>query len=144
LIEYIDYRSADGHFRKYRFIFVDGQVLPYHLAIGNDWKVHHTSTDMVHHQWMQQEEEAFLSDPTTVFNAGHYQVLQAIQSRVGLEYFGIDCGLDRSGNLVVFEVNASMLVHARNEDFPYKAPFVVRIKSAFDAMLQKLATAGAS
>jgi tetratricopeptide (TPR) repeat protein len=144
LIEYIDYRSADGHFRKYRFIFVDGQVLPYHLAIGNDWKVHHTSTDMVHHQWMQQEEEAFLSDPTTVFNAGHYQALQAIQSRVGLEYFGIDCGLDRAGNLVVFEVNASMLVHARNEDFPYKAPFVLRIKQAFDAMLQKLATASAS
>jgi tetratricopeptide (TPR) repeat protein len=139
LIEYIDYRSADGHFRKYRFIFVDGQVLPYHLAIGNDWKVHHTSTDMVHHQWMQQEEEAFLSDPTTVFNAGHYQVLQAIQSRVGLEYFGIDCGLDRSGNLVVFEVNASMLVHAHNEDFPYKAPFVHRIKLAFDAMLRKIA-----
>jgi tetratricopeptide (TPR) repeat protein len=144
LIEYIDYRSADGYFRKYRFIFVDGQVLPYHLAIGNDWKVHHTSTDMVHHLWMQQEEQAFLSDPTTVFNAGHYQVLRAIQQRVGLEYFGIDCGLDRAGNLVVFEVNASMLVHARNEDFPYKAPFVLRIKQAFDAMLQKLATAGAS
>ena len=144
LIEYIDYRSADGHFRKYRFIFVDGQVLPYHLAIGNDWKVHHTSTDMVHHQWMQQEEETFLSDPTTVFNAEHYQVLQAIQQRVGLEYFGIDCGLDRAGNLVVFEVNASMLVHARNEDFPYKAPFVLRIKQAFDAMLQKFATASVS
>ena len=32
-IEYVDYRSADGYFRKYRFIFVDGQILPYHLAI---------------------------------------------------------------------------------------------------------------
>ena len=34
LIEYIDYVSADGLFRKYRFIFVDGQILPYHLCIG--------------------------------------------------------------------------------------------------------------
>ena len=34
LIEYIDYRSADGFFRKYRFIFVDDQILPYHLAIS--------------------------------------------------------------------------------------------------------------
>ena len=41
LIEYIDYRSADGHFRKYRFIFVDADILPYHLAIGSDWKLHH-------------------------------------------------------------------------------------------------------
>ena len=90
----------------------------------NDWKVHHVSTDMVNQAWMQAEEEAFLNDPAAVFNSGHYQALRAIQQRIGLEYFGIDCGLDRSGNLVVFEVNASMLVHERNEDFPYKAPFV--------------------
>jgi len=139
LIEYIDYRSLDGFFRKYRFIFVDDRILPYHLAISNDWKVHHVSTDMVNQQWMQQEEEAFLNDPSIVFNAGHYQVLRAIQQRIGLEYFGIDCGLDRSGNLVVFEVNASMLVHERNDDFRYKAPFVIRIKAAFDAMLRKFA-----
>jgi tetratricopeptide (TPR) repeat protein len=139
LIEYVDYGSADGHFRKYRFIFVGGEILPYHLAIGNGWKVHHVSTDMVNQPWMQQEEEAFLADPAAVFNSGHYQALREIQQRVGLEYFGIDCGLDRSGNLVVFEVNASMLVHAHNEDFPYKAPFVHRIKLAFDAMLRKIA-----
>ena len=139
LIEYVDYRSADGHFRKYRFIFVDGQVLPYHLAIGNDWKVHHVSTDMVNQAWMQAEEEAFLQDPSRVFNSGHYESLRAIQQRIGLEYFGIDCGLDRTGNLVVFEVNASMLVHARNEGFLYKDPAVRRIKLAYDAMLRKLA-----
>jgi tetratricopeptide (TPR) repeat protein len=142
LIEYIDYRSADGFFRKYRFIFVDDQILPYHLAISNDWKVHHVSTDMVNQQWMQQEEEAFLNDPAIVFAPGHYEVLRAIQQRIGLEYFGIDCGLDCSGNLVVFEVNASMLVHERNDDFPYKAPFVIRIKTAFDAMLRKFAASG--
>ena len=144
LIEYIDYRSSDGYFRKYRFIFVGDQILPYHLAIADDWKVHHDSTEMVNHQWMQREEEAFLNDPTAVFNAGHYQMLRAIQQRVGLEFFGIDCGLDRSGNLVVFEVNASMLVHERNEEFPYKTPFVQRIKLAFDEMLRKFAIASAS
>jgi tetratricopeptide (TPR) repeat protein len=144
LIEYIDYRSTDGRFRKYRFIFVDDQILPYHLAIANHWKVHRDSTDMADHRWMQREEEAFLNDPAGIFNAGHYQALQAIQQRIGLEYFGIDCGLDRSGNLVVFEVNASMLVHDDNAEFPYKAPFVHRIKQAFDAMLGKLAQFTAS
>jgi tetratricopeptide (TPR) repeat protein len=143
-IEYVDYRSADGYFRKYRFIFVDGQILPYHLAIADDWKVHHNNTDMADHQWMQREEAAFLNDPADVFTPGHYQLLREIQQRVGLEYFGIDCGLDRSGDLVVFEVNASMLVHAHNEQFPYKDPFVRRIKLAFDEMLRKLAVAGAS
>jgi tetratricopeptide (TPR) repeat protein len=144
LIEYIDYRSDDGYFRKYRFIFVDAQILPYHLCIGDDWKLHHVSTDMANQPWMQQEEEAFLNDPTAVFDAGHYQALQTIRERVGLEYFGIDCGLDRSGNLVVFEVNASMLVHDRNEGFLYKTPAVHRIKLAFEAMLRKFAAADAS
>jgi len=143
LIEYIDYRSADTYFRKYRFIFVDEEILPYHLAIAGDWKVHHDGTDMVDHRWMQQEEEAFLHNPGTVFNSDHYRVLREIQRRIGLDYFGIDCGLDRSGNLVVFEVNASMLVHGQNEQFPYKAPFVHRIKSAFNEMLRKCAGAAA-
>ena len=68
LIEYIDYRSADDYFRKYRLIFVDGQILPYHLCIGSDWKLHHVNTDMANQPWMQQEEEAFLNNPTAVFS----------------------------------------------------------------------------
>jgi tetratricopeptide (TPR) repeat protein len=143
-IEYADYRSADGYFRKYRFIFVDDQILPYHLAIADGWKVHHVNTDMANQPWMQQEEAAFLNDPAAVFNAGHHQALRQIRQRIDLEYFGIDCGLDVGGNLVVFEVNASMLVHDDNREFPYKDPAVRRIKSAFDAMLTKFAASGAA
>jgi Flp pilus assembly protein TadD len=141
LIEYLDYGSSDDHFRKYRFIFIDDEILPYHLCIGRDWKLHHINTDMAHQTWMQQEEETFLTDPTTVFGARQYRALHEIRRRVGLNYFGIDCGLDRDGNVVVFEVNASMLVHARNEGFLYKTPAIERIKRAYDAMLRKHAKA---
>lgn len=138
-IDYIDYRSPDGHFRKYRFIYTDERVLPYHLAIGNDWKVHHYTTDMGKHVWMQQEEAVFLRAPETVFSPANYASLRAIQQAIGLDYFGIDCGLDSKGDVVVFEVNASMLVHDHNADFPYKDPYVAVIKRAFDAMLEKRA-----
>jgi hypothetical protein len=94
---------------------------------------------MANQPWMQQEEEAFLNNPRAVFDPAHDQALQTIQGRIGLEYCGIDCALDVYGNLVVFEVNASMLVHGRNEAFPYKMPAVERIKLAFDAMLRKFA-----
>jgi tetratricopeptide (TPR) repeat protein len=141
-IEYADYRSADGFFRKYRFIFVDNQVLPYHLAICDDWKVHHVNTDMANQNWMQDEEAAFLNDPTLVFNERHYRALREIQKRIGLEYFGIDCSVDINGELLVFEVNASMLVHDDNAEFPYKNPAVYRIKAAFDAMLARFAKSG--
>jgi tetratricopeptide (TPR) repeat protein len=140
LIEYIDYLSYDDYFRKYRFIFIDDQILPYHLCIGRDWKLHHINTDMAHHAWMQQEEAAFLNDPAAAFGPAQMQALQTIRARMGLGYCGIDCGLDRAGNVVVFEVNASMLVHARNEGFFYKTPAVERIKSAYDAMLRRLAS----
>jgi tetratricopeptide (TPR) repeat protein len=139
VIEYVDYASVDGHFRKYRFIFAGDEILPYHLAIGNGWKVHHASTDMANQPWMQQEEASFLADPRGVFTPSHYQALRAIRDRIGLDYFGIDCGLDRAGSLIVFEVNASMLVHEDNAEFPYKDPAVRAIKTAFDAMLRRRA-----
>ncbi|HVJ43718.1 MAG TPA: tetratricopeptide repeat protein [Dongiaceae bacterium] len=138
-IEYVDFGSADGYFRKYRFIYADGQVLPYHLAIGSGWKVHHYTTEMDQHVWMQEEEETFLRDPWSVFSPANQATLRAIQAAIGLDYFGIDCSLDRNGDVVVFEVNASMLVHDDNAQFPYKNPYVAVIKQAFDAMLEKTA-----
>ena len=139
LIDYIDYRSADGFFRKYRFLFVGEEILPYHLAIGDDWKLHRDATEMGSHAWMQAEEEDFLRAPEQVFGPQHYAALRVIRDRIGLDYFGIDCGLDLDGRLVVFEVNASMLVHDQNPEFPYKDPYIRGIKVAFDAMLARLA-----
>ena len=138
-IDYIDYRSADGFFRKYRFLFIGEEILPYHLAIGDDWKLHRDSTEMGRHAWMQDEEERFLRTPEQVFGTAHDEALRVIRGRIGLDYFGIDCGLDRDGNLVVFEVNASMLVHDQNPEFPYKDQYISRIKVAFDAMLGRVA-----
>jgi hypothetical protein len=69
--------------------------------------------------------------------------LAAIRKTFALDFFGIDCGLDRSGRLVVFEVNTSMLVHPHNAAFPYKMPHVQAIKAAFDALLGRLARGGA-
>ena len=139
LIEYLDYRSADGYFRKYRFFIVGDSVLPYHLAIGAEWKVHHFRTDMANQAWMRQEEEAFLRAPEAVFEPRHFAALRTIRDRVGLEFFGVDCGLDRNGDLVVFEANATMLIHGDTGDFAYKNPYVEDIKSAFGALLARAA-----
>jgi tetratricopeptide (TPR) repeat protein len=137
LTPYVDYRSSDGYFRKYRFFYVDDEILPYHLAIDHRWKVHHTTTGMADHSWMQAEEQAFLDDPWRVFGTAQQEALRAVRDTIGLDYFGIDCALGDDGTLVVFEVNASMLVHGNNEQFPYKTEAVERIKRAFHTMLEK-------
>jgi len=138
VIEYIDYRSKDDLFRKYRVIFVDGEILPYHLAIHDDWKVHHFRTDMADHTWMRQEEERFLENLGNVLNAAHQDALRAMARATGLDYGGIDCGIGRDGRIVVFEANAAMLVHdEKNEVFAYKNQYIARIKHAFEAMLSR-------
>jgi tetratricopeptide (TPR) repeat protein len=142
LIEYIDYRSLDGYFRKYRVIFIDDEIFPYHLAIHDDWKVHHFRTEMDKHAWMRQEEAAFLDDMSRVFDSRLQDALHRIARTIGLDYGGVDCGLDREGRIVVFEANASMLVHdEKGANFTYKNPAIERIKQAFDAMLTSRVTA---
>jgi hypothetical protein len=73
-----------------------------------------------------------------VFSAPHQDALRAMASATGLDYGGIDCGVDRDGLIVLFEANASMLVHdEKNEEFAYKNKYVARIKNAFDSMLSR-------
>jgi tetratricopeptide (TPR) repeat protein len=138
LSEFVDYRSTDGFFRKYRFFFVDAEILPYHLAIDKEWKVHHVSTDMANQTWMRREEEAFLNDPASVFAPQQFTALRAICDIIGLDFFGIDCAIGPDGKLIVFEVNATMLVHRDTGLFSYKLPAVDRIKRCFDAMLKRM------
>lgn len=136
---YVDYRSPDGYFRKYRFMFVGHEVLPYHLAIGEDWKIHHATTGMSDCQWMQDEERDFLDHPERVFTPQAYGALRTIAERIRLDYFGIDCSLSADGRVIVFEANPSMLVHLNNDSFPYKNEHVLRIKDAFEALLWRKA-----
>ena len=138
--ENVDYRSADGFFRKYRWISVDGALLPYHLAIHDDWKVHHFRADMAGERWRREEEESFLGEPERVFGASHQDTLRRAIAMTGLDFCGIDCGLDRDGRIVVFEVNAAMLVHDETDPiFAFKNPYVARIRDSFAAMLAKRA-----
>ena len=145
LTEYADYRSADGFFRKYRLISINGELLPYHLAIHDHWKVHHFRTDMANQAWMREEEEAFLREPQLVFNEAHRSALLAVAAASGLDYCGIDCALDGAGRIVVFETNASMLVHdEKDATFAYKNSYIARIKAAFAAKLAGLAAGGSA
>jgi tetratricopeptide (TPR) repeat protein len=137
--EYVDYQSKDSYFRKYRFIFTNGEILPYHLVIAGEWKAHHFRTDMDQHVWMQDEEKAFLENPHGVFARAHFDAFRAIATAIGLNFFGVDCSLDRDANLVIFEANAAMLVHDDNREFPYKSAHSKRIRSAFVAALGQIA-----
>ncbi len=136
---FFDYASADGFYRKYRVVFVDGQPFPTHLAISPNWMIHYYNAPMREHAWMRDEEEAFLKDVRFAFDGKRYETLLAIAAAVRLEYFGIDCAIDREGRVLVFEADPAMLVHTTDPEdlYPYKRTYVPRIYRAIEAMIDK-------
>lgn len=135
-VPFIDYRSADGFYRKYRVVLVDGEPYPYHLAISPEWMVHYIKTPTASIEWMRDEEERFLRDPVTAFPDWERTFTEMAQA-LGLEYFGVDCTVLRGGNVLVFEADTAMLVHCREPADSYKHRYVPRIFLAVETLLQK-------
>jgi tetratricopeptide (TPR) repeat protein len=134
--EFFDYRSADGHYRKYRVIFVDRKPYPYHMAIGDHWLVHYWTSGMDQDESRRAEEQAFLKDPQGVVGAKAWAALGAIAAALDLDYAGIDFGLLADGRLLFFEANATMLVHPDDEAiYQYREASVRTILAAVDAMI---------
>ena len=107
---FIDYRSADGLWRKYRVIFVDGVAYPLHLAIHDDWAVWYYNAGMQECPRKQAEEQRFLTNLTAAMPVRATRALGEIARRVGLDYFGLDCSVLADGKLLVFEVETGMIV----------------------------------
>ena len=108
-IEYLDGRGADGNYRKYRVMVVDGALYPLHLAISKDWKVHYGTADMRDAQH-QAEEQRFLEDMRGTLGAKTVAALEGIAAVLGLDYGGIDFGVDADGRVLLYEANATMTV----------------------------------
>ncbi len=136
---FVDYSSADEFFRKYRVVFVDGRPYPVHLAISPNWMIHYYNAPMAENEWMRDEEAAFLRDLHCVFDGARNETLQSVAAAVGLEYFGIDCSIDRDGRVLIFEADPAMLVHSSDppELYPYKTQYVPRIYRAVEEMLDR-------
>lgn len=140
---FVEYANDDGFYRKYRIVFVDGKPFPVHLAISPNWMIHYYNAPMAENQWMRDEEQRFLADLGSVFSGERGETLRKIAEAVGLEYFGIDCSIDRDGRVLVFEADPAMLVHSSDppELYPYKREFVPRIYRAIEAMIDRLKNA---
>lgn len=136
---FIDYVSADGNYRKYRIVYVDGEPYPVHLAISPNWMIHYYNAPMAEHRWMRDEEAAFMAGMGSVFTNRLQTAVRDVAIAVGLEYFGIDCAVGRDGRLIVFEADPAMLVHTTDpvEIYPYKHEYIPRIYRAIEAMIDR-------
>lgn len=143
-IEYLDARSADGCARKYRVMMVGGKLYPLHLAISHNWKIHYFSAEMADRPEHRAEEALFLSDMAGVLGSKAVAALQQVQAILGLDYGGIDFGLNRHGEVLLFEANATMVVQPPDEDerWDYRRAAIERIHAAVRNLLMTKVGAG--
>lgn len=134
---FVDYRSGDGAWRKYRVIFVDGVAYPLHLAIHDDWAVWYYNAGMQHCAAKQAEERRFLDDLRAAFPEPAATALRRLSERVGLDYFGLDCGVMPDGRLLVFEIETGMIVHDRGGGTPAHPDPGVRIRRAVEELIDR-------
>jgi tetratricopeptide (TPR) repeat protein len=136
-IEYLDARGSDGCVRKYRAMFVGGQIYPLHLAISPNWKIHYFSADMADRPDHRAEEQRFLNDMAEFLGPKAMAGLEAIRDALGLDYGGIDFGIGAEGDVLLFEANATMVVEQPADDprWDYRRSAVDRIHQGVRAML---------
>ncbi|MDD5328776.1 MAG: RimK family alpha-L-glutamate ligase [Sulfuricella sp.] len=138
---FIDYRSGDGLFRKYRVILIDGRPFACHMAISSHWMIHYLNAGMAESADKRAEEARFMADFDQDFAVRQGAALSEIHRRIGLDYLGIDCAETADGRLLIFEVDPAMVVHAMDpaDVYPYKQAAMQKLFAAFRAMLAKAA-----
>jgi glutathione synthase/RimK-type ligase-like ATP-grasp enzyme len=128
-------------FRKYRIVLIDGRPYACHMGVSEHWMIHYLNAGMRESAGKRAEEARFMAEFDQDFARRHARALDALAKRVGLDYFGIDCGETPEGELLIFEADVAMIVHAMDPPdlFPYKGPQMRKVFDAFRAMLEKVA-----
>ena len=116
---------ADGKNRKYRVMTIAGGLYPLRLTADMTDDQHRT------------EEAKFLRDMPAVLGPGPMAALAKIQETLGLDYAGIDFGLSPSGDVLLFEANATITVAPPGEDRRWddRRAAIQRVEDAVRKML---------
>ena len=140
IARFIDYSDADGLFRKFRVALIDGEPFACHMAVSSHWMVHYVTAGMYEHAGRRAEEAGFM-ERFDAFAQRHRAALQAVYQRTQLDYLFIDCAQSPDGELLVFEVDHSMVVHAMDSEqlFPHKQVHMFKVKQAVLRQLRRRA-----
>ncbi|MBD3790511.1 MAG: hypothetical protein IE885_09180, partial [Campylobacterales bacterium] len=132
--------AQDGIYAKYRLAVVDGEVFIRHVIFSDDWNIHSKSRKyMQMNNEYEREERKILKSFNSAIKPEIQVMIDAINKRLELDYFGMDCSIDKNMNLLVFEINANMNIltnkYGKNNDVFVKK--VDMIKTALINMIER-------
>jgi hypothetical protein len=135
---FVDYASEDGLYRKYRIVVVDGKPYACHMAIADRWDIWYLNAGMAQDESKRQEEAMFFRTFDIGFARRHRTALRGLAERIGLDYFTIDCAETKTGDVLVFEIDNTAVVHDMDSAalYPYKPPQMHKVFDAFAAMIE--------
>ena len=143
LTKFVDYRSNDGQYRKYRVAFIARRPFLCHMAISSHWMVHYLNAGMADSAEKRAEEARAMAGFDQDFGRRHGAALAAVAAALGFDYCSIDCGETPDGRLLVFEADTAAIIHLLDSPtlHPYKPPQMRRVFDAFAAMAGAAANA---
>ena len=141
---FVDYRDADGLYRKSRIALIGGEPYLCHRAVSSSWMVHYLNAGMDASAAKRAEEAAAMATFDDTFAHRHRDALAEIHRQLPFDYFSLDCGELADGRLLVFEADTAAIIHLMDspELYPYKHAQMRRVFDAFGAMLQRHKQAG--
>ncbi len=96
--EYLDVRSGDGWYRKYRYFMAGSRGSARHLIVSPNWEVR--PADRVRTPATREEEIAYVTTACP-----HHALFDAARRALEFEIAAFDYSYDANGGLVVWEVN---------------------------------------
>jgi hypothetical protein len=107
--QFVDFRSPDGLYRKYRVFFIGREIVLRHMLVSDHWNVHGADRKRFmapRAEIVAQERALFETDDP--FPQNVCQVLHDVRARMPLDYFGMDFAIREDGTVALFEANISM------------------------------------
>ena len=139
--KFVDYRSDDGLYRKYRVAFIDRDAYLCHMATSQKWMVHYLNAGMAESQDKRDGEARAMAQFGTTFAARHASAFAALHEALPFDYYSIDCSELPDGRLIIFEADTAAIIHLMDpeETYPYKHAQMRRVFDAFGDMLHNRA-----
>lgn len=135
LTQFVDYANKDKLYHKSRLVVVGDEVFIRHHVVSDNWLIHaQVGYKNKDNKLLRDQENNFLKEFNTGVRPKIQSTISQIKSILKLDYFGIDCCLNKNNTITIFEINANMNIFSTLEPARFKK-ILAEIKTAVQSVI---------